>query len=272
MTKSLVLASAKGGVGKTTTALNLGVALAERGLSTLLVDLDPQGAIGLSLAKNESEWLGLADLVSGEAVFDTAVLQTKLPGLALLPRGQVNPMAFREFERDIETSNVISDQILEQASGRFEYVLFDTPSGLSTVSIAALSAADFALLPMQAEPLALRSLGQALEVIAGIKEDSNPQLELLGILPTMVRTDQQASLNVMTTIWSELGGVLETHIPRAEVFALASEEGLPVSFLSGPQRIEGGRFEMLATELVELIARLTGDSGVDDERPRREPV
>lgn len=272
MTRSIVLASAKGGVGKTTAALNLSVALAETGQPTLLVDLDPQGAIGLSLAKSESEWLGVADLLSGDAVFDTAVLQTKLPELALLPRGQLSPMEFTGFERELETSDLIGGQIIAQASERFEYVIFDTPSGLTAVTLAALSAADFAILPMQAEPLALRSLGQALEVIASIKESENPRLELLGILATMVRTDQQPSLNVMSTVWSGFGGVLETHIPRAEVFALASEEGLPVSFLPGPHRVEGGRFRMLATELEELMARLTGESGVRDERPRRELI
>src|SRR5512141_3012131 len=107
MARRLVIASQKGGVGKTTIALNLAGALAERGRRTLLVDLDPQGAIGLSLARQDGELAGLAELLTGLVEPRVAVLPTHLPGLSLLPRGRLDPTDVPTFEHEISVPGAL---------------------------------------------------------------------------------------------------------------------------------------------------------------------
>jgi chromosome partitioning protein len=118
--------------------------------------------------------------------------------------------------------------------------------------------------------MALRSFTQLLRVIDHVRQEENPRLRLLGVLATMVRLDQEPSLNVMSTVWSEIDGVLETVIPRADVFAEASELGLPVAFLSGRTPPEARRFDLLASELEAAMADLSDAEGGFDEKPQRE--
>ncbi|MBN1656652.1 MAG: AAA family ATPase [Deltaproteobacteria bacterium] len=271
MKNKIAIISTKGGTGKTTSALNLAVVFAERGRSVLLVDLDPQGAIGHSLAKGDTEWVGLADYLMGRAPLETAIIATKLSTLSILPRGKLDPVDIVQYEMALQSVDSIA-KIIEAVDADFDCIFFDTPSGLGLVTRTALKIADFVILPLQAEPLALRSIGQTLRVIDHVKTNENESLELLGILATMVQLGEEASFNVMSTVWSGFATVFETVIPRAQVFSAASEAGLPIAFLGGRIPPEARRFEALATEIEDRIALLGGCIGETDERPQRELV
>jgi chromosome partitioning protein len=270
MAHCISLVSSKGGTGKTTTALNLAVALAEQGRRTLLVDLDPQGAIGLALARADAEWVGLAEHVTQSEPLDRLILQTRVPTLSLLPRGRLDPVDTCAFESFLHSSERVKQVVQQVAEGR-DYVIVDTPSGLGMITRAALAASNFVLLPLQAEPLALRTIGQTLRVIDHVRREENPGLRLLGILPTMVQLQDETSIGVLGAAWSKLGGVLENAIPRSPVFSRASELGVPVGFLAGRTPPEARRFALLATEIESTIAEMLG-TGEADERAQRQLV
>lgn len=266
MAQRITLASSKGGTGKTTTALHLAVAFAERGRRTVLVDLDPQGAIGLFLGQSDSGWGGLAEILVGAAAARDVVVPTSLPNLGILPRGRLDPIDVCDYELELYRPGRIAE-ILNAVEGDADITILDTPSGLGPVTRSALSAAHWVLVPLQAEPVALRAVSQTLRVVDHVRSTDNPALRLLGILPTMVALGDDTSLNVMGSLWTGFGGVTDTVIPRAEVFARSTEAGIPVGFLGGRMPPEARRFAMLADE---LEARMTeGVGGVDERQQRR---
>jgi chromosome partitioning protein len=270
MARRLVIASQKGGVGKTTVALNLAVALAERGRGTLLVDLDPQGAIGLSLAKGDTELAGLAELVTGRASPEEAVVVTRLNGLRLLSRGRLDATDVASFEEEIARPGVL-DGVLRTTENASDLVIIDTPSGLGRVTATALGVADFALLAFQTESLALRSIGQALRVVEHVQATANPRLQLVGILPTLVERERPGTHTVLSEMWNGFPATLETVVPRTEAFARASILGIPVGFLGASAgESEARRFDLLADELEARMSRLQGTERVHEAQPARQ--
>ena len=270
MARRVVIASQKGGVGKTTVALNLAVAFAERGQPTLLADLDPQGAIGLSLAKGDTELPGLAELLSGAVTPAEAVLATRLPGLNLLPRGRLDATDVESFEVEIARTGAL-EQVFALCDKGCDIVIMDTPSGLGRITTAALACADFALLTFQTESLALRSIVQVLKVVEHVQATRNPRLRLVGILPTLVERERHGSHTVLTEIWSSFPDALETVVPRTEAFARASALGVPVGFLGGAAGApEARRFDLLADEIEGRMNRLDGMERVHEAQPARQ--
>jgi chromosome partitioning protein len=268
MTHRIVVASGKGGTGKTTTALNLSVALAENGHKVLLADLDPQGGIGIALARSDTEWIGLAEYLMNKATLAQALLQTKLESLMLLPRGRLDPINMADYEHSLATTKKLSE-IFDQVEGQVDYLIMDAPSGLGLIPRAALSLAQYVVIPIQAEPMAARAVKQTLRVVDHVAENENRALRLLGLLPVMVDLEQDVSFTVTGSIWSELAAVFKTHVPRSDDFALASQKGIPLSFLGGEIPPEARRFELIANEVRRRIAEFTGVKETVHERPER---
>jgi len=267
MPRRIAIVSQKGGVGKTTVSLNLALALAERGRRTLLVDLDPQGGVGHSLAKGDDELIGLADVLAGQATVAEAVMPTHETGLSLLPRGRLDPVDVCELELMLHKPGRL-EAVLAEADAGFDLTLIDTPSGLGMPTRAALRVADYVLVPLQTERLALRSVAQLLRVIEHVKATDNPRLELLGVLATMADKSSEPSVAVLVDAWNDLTAVLDTIVPRHGAFAEASEAGIPLGFLGGVPSPEARRFDMLAEELEVTMARLGGKE-LGHDRPRR---
>ncbi len=268
MAHVLAITSQKGGVGKTTVALNLAVALAERGRSTLLVDLDPQGGIGLSLAQGETTFTGLTEWLAGAATPEEAVVQTKLDGLHLLPRGRLDPIDVPAYESALFQPGALG-RLLDVLKARYAYVVLDTPAGLGITTRAALAISDYALVVAQTEPLAMRSLGQVLRVLDHVRQSEHPGLSYLGLLPTMVDLKATPSRGAIEDLWIGFEGVFETMISRSPAYAEASLRGLPLSFLAGPRSPEARQFDAFALEVEGTIQRLRDLHEPSQHQPER---
>ena len=172
-----------------------------------------------------------------------------------------------DLRRPLTTTGPL-EAVLAEADAGFDLTLIDTPSGLGMPTRAALRVADYVLVPLQTERLALRSVAQLLRVIEHVKATDNPRLELLGVLATMADKTSEPSVAVLVDAWNDLTAVLDTIVPRHGAFAQASEAGIPLGFLGGAPSPEARRFDMLAEEVEVTMARLGGKE-LGHDRPRR---
>jgi len=232
--KVLAVVSQKGGVGKTTTAINLAAALAKRGTKTLLIDSDPQGSVryGLGLSSAATR-VGLSDFLSGAREMHEVVRTTALPWLRVVSAGSVTESPTHDaYLRDLAESPRTSE-LLDRARERGYTVVVDTPPGLGPVVHRVLACSQHVLIPLQCEPLALQTTTQILRGIrASLAE--NPSLTLDGILLTMVEPENPASQRVAAYVREQLpkGLVLDMVVPRTnasiDAFAAAWDGPLHV--------------------------------------------
>ncbi len=226
----LAIVSQKGGVGKTTTAINVAGALAKRGRKTLLVDVDPQGAVrhGVGLT-GSAHPAGLADVLAGTHELQDVVLPTPLPWLRVLLAGSVSESAEHEsYQAQIAGSSKLGE-LFERARSRGYIVVVDTPPGLGVVSRRVLSFSQHVIVPLQAEPLALQTTTQILRAVRDAAV-VNPALTFDGILLTMVEEGNAVSQRVAEYVREQLPPELlfDVVIPRTMASIEAFAAGQPV--------------------------------------------
>ncbi|MDR3498368.1 MAG: ParA family protein [Parvibaculum sp.] len=263
----MVLANQKGGVGKTTTAINLGTALAAVGERVLIVDLDPQGnaSTGLGIGRAERK-VSAYDVLIGSALIEDAVVPTAVPGLDIVPStmdllGAELELAsvprrshrLRDALARMPRSGKLregSDKEREMTSRPYTYLLIDCPPSLNLLTINAMTAADAILVPLQCEFFALEGLSQLLRTVERVKSSLNPRLEIQGVVLTMFDQRNKLSDQVASDVRQHLGDkVYRTVIPRNVRLSEAPSYGKPA--LVYDHRCAGSKAYMkLASELI----------------------
>jgi len=228
----LVVANQKGGVGKTTTAINLGTALAAIGEPTLVIDIDPQGnaSTGLGIHRQDRS-VTTYEVLTGQASLGEAVMPTRIPGLSLVPA--TVDLSGAELElADMPRRNFILKDAVERYSAHgaspFRYILIDCPPSLTLLTLNAMAAADAVLVPLQCEFFALEGLSQLMKTIELVRDKLNPTLEMQGIVLTMFDKRNKLSDQVAADVRQTLGEkVYATVIPRNVRISEAPSHGVP---------------------------------------------
>ncbi len=224
----IAIANQKGGVGKTTSAINLGTALAATGMNVLLLDLDPQGNASTGLGITQAQRTKSSyDILLGGASIDEAVVPSCVPRLEVVPA--TVDLSGAEIELvDYEARTHRLDRALGQSNRRWDIVLIDCPPSLGLLTINAMVAADSLLVPLQCEFFALEGLSQLLSTVERIRTRFNPGLSILGVALTMFDRRNRLTDQVSADVRAVLGRVVfDTVIPRNVRLSEAPSHGLP---------------------------------------------
>ena len=230
MGRIIAIANQKGGVGKTTTAINLSACLAEKGQKVLAIDMDPQGNMssGLGLDKNSVEKT-IYDLIIGESEVEEVLQKNALENLDILPANV--DLSAAEIELiGIDEKEYIVKKAIEKIKDAYDYVIIDCPPSLSMLTINAMTTADSVLVPIQCEYYALEGLSQLIHTVELVKERLNPVLEIEGVVFTMYDARINLSLQVVENVKDNLQqNIYKTIIPRNIRLAEAPSYGMPIN-------------------------------------------
>ncbi|MDA7423405.1 ParA family protein [Thalassococcus lentus] len=252
--KIIAVANQKGGVGKTTTTINLGAALSESGSKVLIVDLDPQGnaSTGLGIEPEDREFTTY-ELLLEDVDLQEVIVPTMMDGLSLIPATVDLSSADMELISNEKRSFLLHDALRQpQIDGfQFDYILIDCPPSLNLLTVNAMVAADSVLVPLQSEFFALEGLSQLMLTVREIRQTANPKLRIEGVVLTMYDNRNNLSQQVEADARDNLGElVFSTIIPRNVRVSEAPSYALPV--LSYDSTSKGAlAYRALAKELVE---------------------
>ena len=232
MGRIIAITNQKGGVGKTTTAINLSACLAEAGQRVLAVDFDPQGntTSGLGLEKGNLDNT-VYELLMGECKLEECIFQSVQERLDVMPSDM--DLSGAEIELlDIQNKESILKDYLEKVEDKYDFIIIDCPPSINLLTINALTAADTVIVPIQCEYYALEGLSQVLKTVALVQKKMNPHLEIEGVVFTMYDSRTNLSLEVVENVKEHLNqNIYKTIIPRNVRLAEAPSYGMPLSLI-----------------------------------------
>ena len=250
MGRIIAVANQKGGVGKTTTAINLSSCLSALGKRVLAIDMDPQGNMtsGLGVDKDNVEKT-VYDLIIGRATVEECLCKEVFENLDLLPTNI--DLSAAEIELiGVENKEFIIRDEVAKIRGNYDFVIVDCPPSLSMLTINAMTTADTVLVPIQCEYYALEGLSQLMHTIDLVKERLNPDLEMEGVVFTMYNTRTNLSLQVVENVKDNLDQTIyKTIIPRNIRLAEAPSHGLPINIYD-PKSSGAESYMLLAEEVI----------------------
>ena len=250
MGRIIAIANQKGGVGKTTTAINLSACLADVGQKVLTIDLDPQGntTSGLGIEKNSVENT-VYELILGENEIKEVILETAFENLSVIA-SNVN-LAAAEIELiGIQEKEYILKRAVEEVKENYDFVIIDCPPSLNMLTINAMTTADTVLVPIQCEYYALEGLSQLLHTVNLVKKRLNPNLEMEGVVFTMYDARTNLSIQVVENVKSNLKQTIyKTIIPRNVRLAEAPSHGLPINVYDS-KSTGAESYRLLAEEVI----------------------
>ncbi|MDD3279764.1 MAG: AAA family ATPase [Lachnospiraceae bacterium] len=250
MERIIAVANQKGGVGKSTTAINLSACLAEAGKKVLTIDIDPQGntTSGLGIDKNNVENT-VYELLLGECEIEDCILDVEVENLQLIP-SNVN-LAGAEIELiGVDQKEYILKNSVEKIEEKYDYIIIDCPPSLNMLTINAMTTSNTVLVPIQCEYYALEGLTQLMHTIELVQERLNPDLEIEGVVFTMYDARTNLSLQVVENVKENLDqNIYKTIIPRNVRLAEAPSYGLPITLYDG--KSSGAEsYRLLADEVI----------------------
>ena len=253
MGRIIAIANQKGGVGKTTTAINLSACLAEAGKKVLMLDCDPQGnaTSGLGVNKNTAE-ITSYDILIGEATAEEAIVHTEYEGLDIIP-SNIN-LSGAEIELiGVEQKEYILQKQISPLRDRYDFIIIDCPPSLNMLTVNAMTTADTVLVPIQCEYYALEGLSQLIHTINLVNQRLNPRLRMEGVVFTMYDARTNLSLQVVENVKANLKQTIyKTIIPRNVRLAEAPSHGMPINVYDS--RSAGAEsYRLLAEEVIEHV-------------------
>ena len=251
MARTIAVANQKGGVGKTTTTINLSAALAEQGKKVLLVDLDPQGnaTSGVGVDKRELENT-VYELIAGRITLEECLIETDFLNLSVLP-ANINLSGAEIDLIDMEDREYYLKNILAPVKDDYDFILIDCPPSLNMLTVNAMTAADTVLVPIQCEYYALEGLSQLIHTINLVKRKLNPDLRMEGVVFTMYDARTKLSMQVVENVKQTLKeNIYNTIIPRSIKLAEAPSYGMPITAYA-PTSPGADSYRLLAMEVID---------------------